>query len=229
MTAPIRINWTRNRILATVALFLGVLALAGNPERGSTVTLDTRELATVVGTTADHVTTGELADWIVRGAADYRLIDLRSDAEYATYHIPTAEAVPIERLLDHGLDRNEKIVLYSDGGIHAAQAWFLLKAQKYPGAYLLLGGLEAWKEEILYPVAPADADPTMQARFERAVQLSRFFGGSPRAASDAAPTALPAPAPAPTDAALQPPAARLTVPPTGKSPAPAPRKKKEGC
>jgi rhodanese-related sulfurtransferase len=220
-------RWTLRRALAAAALLLGVVAIAGNPYRGSSVRIDTQELATIVGSTVDHVTVQELADWIVQGRTDYRLIDLRSEAEFAAYHVPTAESVPIADLPGYGLRRNEKIVLYSEGGIHSAQAWFLLRAQKYPGAYILFGGLEAWKDEVLYPVAPAAGTPQERAAFERAAQVARFFGGGPRAASAAAAdsgglVAMPAMPALPSV---------KVAPPVGGAPAgAAPKKKrKEGC
>jgi len=82
----------------------------------------------------------------------------------------------------------------------------------------VLGGLEGWKDEVLYPALPAQASAVDRARFERAAALSRFFGGEPRAeggAVTAAPMALP----------------KLAVPaPAGAASPVAPRKKKkEGC
>jgi rhodanese-related sulfurtransferase len=223
-----RPQWTPNRALAAAALLLGVIAIAGNPYRGSTVRLDTQELATIVSTEVDHVTPQELADWIIQGRTDYRLIDLRTGKDFEGYHIPTAENVPVAQLPGYGLGRNDRVVLYSEGGIHSAQAWFLLKAQRYPGVYILLGGLEAWKDEVLYPVAPAAATPQMNAAFERDAQVARFFGGGPRAATAAADSgalmALPA-LPTTPGAGIAPPR-----PPAAGGPArPAAKKRKEGC
>jgi rhodanese-related sulfurtransferase len=213
-----------NRVLAFTALGLGVLALAGNPYQGHSVRVDAKDLATIVGAEVDHVTPGELAGWIIRGAADYRLIDLRAPAAYAQYHIPTAENVPIADLPDYPLGRNERIVLYSDGGIHSAQAWFLLKAERYPGAYILRGGLEAWNDEVLYPAPPLRPSPQESAAFERANAVSRFFGGTPRSAADSTVRAA-----APGFA--QPPAPAVTRAPAPTAAPAAPRKKakKEGC
>ena len=226
MAAPFRFKWTLRRSLAAAAFALGALAMAGNPVRGHVVTIDTQELATIVGGAVDHVSPSELADWIVRGAADYRLVDLRSEAEYAQYHIPTAENVPVAQLPDWGLARNERIVLYSEGGIHSAQAWMLMSAQGYKGVYILSGGLEGWKDEVVFPVAPASADPREVARFERAAQVARFFGGQPRAAG-----AADAGAPALTIATPVPAGAPVAAPggPARKSGPPMARKKKEGC
>ena len=209
---------TTNQKLAAAALALGALALFSAPHRGPVVTLDTRELALVVEKEVDHVTPPELAGWIVQGRSDYRLIDLRAESDYAAYHIPTAENVTVAALPEFPFLRTEKIVLYSDGGIHAAQAWMLMRAQGYRAVYTVLGGLEGWKDDVLYPALPAQASAADRARFERAAALSRFFGGAPRAEGGAA-------APAPMELP------RLAAPaPSGAATPVAPRKKKkEGC
>lgn len=210
---------TLNQKLAAIALVLGGLALFSQPHRGPFVKLDARELALVVEQEVDHVKPAELAAWIVEGRADYRLIDLRTADEFATYHIPTAENAQLPALADYPLLRNEKIVLYSEGGIHSAQAWLLLRAQGYDGVFTVLGGLDGWKDEVLFPVLPVEAGPPERAQFERAAALAQFFGGEARtdgsAATEAPATELP----------------KLMAPvATGPAVPAAPRrKKKEGC
>jgi rhodanese-related sulfurtransferase len=219
MTIPRR--WSSlslNQKLALAALLLGLGALLARPERGSRVTLDTRELATLIGQEGDHVTAGELAGWIVAGREDYRLIDLRSPKEYAEYHIPSAENLALAALPDSSLLANEKLVLYSEGGIHASQAWMLLRAKGFKHVYTLKGGLEQWKEDVLFPALAATATPQDRARFERAAAMARFFGGSPRTGGAEAAVAK-----APEMPKLEAPA-----PAAGPAPAPA-KKKKEGC
>ena len=172
-------RWTLKTRLAALALALGVLALFGSPQHGDTVTLNTRELAAIVESEIDHVTAEELANWIIQGRNDYRLLDVREPGAYAEYHIPTAESVQLTDLADYPLFRNEKIVVYSGGGMHSAQAWFLLRARGYAGSYILFYGLEEWKERILFPALPADATLVERADFERRSQMSLFFGGTP--------------------------------------------------
>jgi len=174
----------------------------------------------VVPRAGDHVTAGELAGWIVAGRADYRLIDLRSEGEYAEYHIPTAENVTLTLLPDASIGANEKVVLYSEGGIHASQAWMLMRAKGFKSVYALKGGLEQWKDEVLFPSLAENATPRERARFERAVALARFFGGSPRTGG----TQLAA-APTPEMPKVEAPAAPAA---TGAAASPK-RKKKEGC
>lgn len=173
-------RWTISHKLALLALVLGVFALLGTAEKSGTVQLDTQELARIVEGEVDHVDVEELADWIVQGRSDYRLLDVRASEEYARYHIPTAENVRLVELRDYPLYRNEKIVIYSDGGIHAAQAWFLLQAHGYVSSYILLGGLELWKDEVLFPALAEGADASARAAFEKRRSVSVFFGGQPR-------------------------------------------------
>jgi rhodanese-related sulfurtransferase len=212
---------TLNQKLGVFALALGALAVFANVAPGHTVKVNAKELLTSVGRAEDHVTPADLAAWIVEGRSDYRLIDIRDEKSFAEYHIPTAENVPLATVLDGALGRTDKIVLYGDGGIHAAQAWMVLRGRGFAQAYTLLEGLDAWKDEVLFPVMPQTASPEEQARFERAVQVAKLFGGQPRAAAapGSEPMALPTQALAP---AVAPP----NLPAGARG---GPRKKREGC
>ena len=148
-------------------------------------------------------------------------MDVRDEKAFAEYHIPTAENVPLATVTDGTLGRTDKIVLYGDGGIHAAQAWMVLKGRGFTRVYTLLEGLDAWKDDVLFPVMPQSPTPEQQAQFERSAQVAKFFGGQPRAAAapGAEPIALPTQAVAPA-----------VAPPTLPSGAGGgPKKKREGC
>jgi hypothetical protein len=219
---------TLNQKLAVAAVALGAVALFATPYPGSKVTLDARELALVVGTEADHVEAPELAAWIIESRADYRLVDLRTEAEFAQYHIPTAVNIPMNVLTDAGLGRQEKLVLYSEGGIHSAQAWMLLRAQGYTSVYMLKGGLDEWKDQVVFPVVADNPTPADRARDERLKSISAFFGGQPRSAGAVAAGAGATPSLAvPATPAMSKVAAPRS-PAGGVMPA-APKKKKEGC
>jgi len=201
--------------LAMIALLLGVGAIFGHITEGETLRIHPQELAAIVETEVDHVDVRELADWIMQSKTDYRLIDVRDPVSYAEYHIPTAENAGITNLVEYPLTRTEKIVLYSNDGLHSAQAWFLLKAKGYPGVYILFGGLRAWKDEILFPTLSSDALDEELATFEERRFVSDFFGGTPRTGStDAETTAVTMPK---VEAPLVTPAA------------PRKRRTKEGC
>jgi rhodanese-related sulfurtransferase len=216
-----------NQKLALAAVALGAVALFAAPYPGSKVTLDAKELALIVGTEADHVEAPELAAWIIEGRADYRLVDLRSQAEFEQYHIPTALNIPMNVLTDAGLGRQEKLVLYSEGGIHSAQAWMLLTAQGYKSVYMLKGGLGEWKDLVVFPVVADNPTPGERARDERLTSISAFFGGQPRSASAARAGAAAVAGAAPAAAPAMPNVAAPPSPAGGAKPAA--KKKKEGC
>jgi rhodanese-related sulfurtransferase len=200
---------TLNQRLGLAAVALGALAVFADVDRGPVLAFHEKDLLATIQQEADHVAPSDLAAWIIEGRRDYRLLDLRDEKAYGEYHVPTAESVPIEALRDAVLLPNEKLVLYSDGGIHAAQAWMLLRARGHRAAYTLRGGLDAWKETVLFPAAPADP---------RAVAVATFFGGAPRGGASGPAPALQAPVLPKVEAA----------PPPRAGAAPA-RRKKEGC
>ena len=218
---------TLHQTLALAAVLLGAAALFASPYPGSRVTLDAKALALVIGTEADHVEAPELAAWIIQGRADYRLIDLRSEAEFAKYHIPTAQNTPMNVLTDAGLGRQEKLVLYSEGGIHSAQAWMLLRAQGYASVYMLKGGLDEWTDQVVFPVVADNPTAAERTRDERRRSISAFFGGQPRSASAVAAGAAAMPGmAAPATPALP----KVVAPPTPAGGSkPAAKKRKEGC
>lgn len=212
------IQWTLNKRLAATALCLGFLALiAGNPHEGGRYEIDSRELSLIVDKGIDHVGALELADWIIQNKADYRLIDLRSEKEFNEYNIPTSENTTLTALETYPILRNEKIVLYSDGGIHSAQAWFLLRAKGYKGVYILRGGLEEWKDQILFPRIAENASKEELAAFERIKEISKFFGGTPQTGSNEAKS----------DVSIAMPKLEMKTP--AKQGTTARKKKKEGC
>jgi rhodanese-related sulfurtransferase len=188
------------RMLAAVAVVLALLAaVAGSPNRAtsrstSAASLDAASLAREIEHEEDHVTARELAEWIRADKPGLRVLDIRSDSEFATYHIPSAERMSLPEVASRAPAAGETLVLYSEGGAHAAQAWVLLRARGHEHVYFLRGGLLDWMEDVMNPIVSGDSAAHFSA-------LSRYFGGVPRAPSGA-PGATPMlPAPSPRDAA----------------------------
>jgi rhodanese-related sulfurtransferase len=176
--------------LALTALTLGLLALFGNPYRGETVTVATQDLAWSLQQ-AERLSAPDLADRLISGRTDHRILDLRSAEAYAEYHVPGAESAPVAHLADYPLYRNETVVLYGDDAVGTAQAWLLLQARGYRGAVLLDGGLDAWKERVLFPALPEGSAPEAVTR---AKAVAEHFGGQARVGGAAvrdAPVELP--------------------------------------
>lgn len=178
-------NLTTNIKLGLVALALGIIALfAGNPYGGSFINVNEKELALSTVSNSDKIKVVDLADWILKGKADFELVDLRSQEKFNEYSIPNAQCIPLVQLPESELLRNQKIIFYSDDDIAASQAWFMLKSKGYKGVYILDGGLNAWKEKVLFPKAPVNASMEELAHFEKMKEVSKYFGG--QAQTDAA-------------------------------------------
>ncbi len=168
-------SFSLNQRLAMLAGFLGFLALvAGNPFRDQKVTIGLKELARAIESENDHISADQLAEWIML-KSPVRVIDLRDSVSFATYHIPTAERIAMEELLEENTSKDGKLVIYSEGGIHAAQAWMLLKAKGHTNVYTLKGGLTIWKDDILFPVVSETASPEESVLFTRRKALSEYF------------------------------------------------------
>lgn len=138
------------RALAAIAIVAGVLAaVAGTPHRAQ---LDVASLAKSIEREEDHVTALELAAWIRDRKPGLRVIDLGTGATT----IPTAERMTLQALVTLPPRGNETLVLASDGGAHAAQAWVLLRARGHRNVYFLRGGVREWDEQVLHPSASTE-------------------------------------------------------------------------
>lgn len=170
------------RSLAAVALVLGALAaVVGTPApRGSSV--DIEALARAVEREDDHVTAVELATWIKDRKPGLRVIDVRPAADFERYHLPTAERMALDTLVSTSFENDETVVMYSDGGAHAAQAWVFLRARGHRQVYFLRGGLADWLDQVMNPAIAPGTPPDTRARV---VAISRYFGGTPHDETDA--------------------------------------------
>ncbi|MBK9099734.1 MAG: rhodanese-like domain-containing protein [bacterium] len=202
--------------LALVAIVLGLLAtIAGSPYSGSTIKVNAKDLALSTVNNSDKIEVLELADWIIKGKSDYTLVDLREEKDFNEYFIPTAYNIPMETLPEAGLLRNQKIILYCYDDLRAAQAWFILKSDNYRGVYILNGGLDKWKSEVLFPNLSADAGKEQIAEFEKIKEISKFFGGVPQTGAEET-----------VDKKTDLPTPQITTQPSITKPK---KKKREGC
>lgn len=154
-------------VLAGWAVMLGLLAaVAGSPEPRSGTRASLAMLASEIEHERDHVTALELAQWIREKRPGLRVIDVRPDSEYQLYHVPTAQRLPLARLATTSFRASETLVLYSEGGGHAAQGWVLLRTAGVRNVYFLRGGILEWMDNVMNPAASSD--------------LTRYFGGVAR-------------------------------------------------
>ncbi len=152
--------------LAIIAVLLGVVALfAGDPYGGTTIKVNPKDIALSTVKNSDKINPTDLADWIIQGKADYILVDLRSPEKFSEYTLPEAENIPLVELPNSDLLRNQKIILFADDEVAAAQGWFILKAKNYKSVYILEGGLNGWKDKVVFPKVPANPTKDELAKF----------------------------------------------------------------
>ena len=213
-------RWTSVRVLAAALLAAGLIAaVAGDPYRGSHLTVDAQALSLRAATGADSVEAVALANWIIQGRDDFTLVDLRSTKDFDEYHIPSAQNLPMASLTSSVLAHNQKIVLCGEDGTQTAKAWYLLQAEGYKDVYIVNGGMKAWHDQVLFPTKTPATDAQV---FDKLAQVARYFGGTPQVAG--APAAAAAIVPAmPAAPAIAAPAA-----PAGGGGGGA-HKRKEGC
>ena len=148
--------------------------------------IDVAELARVVADQEDHVSAVELASWIRARRPGLRVIDVRSASEFRAFHLPGAEHVPLEALAHARFAADDTVVLYSEVGVHGAQAWVFLRALGHRRVFFLRDGLHEWLDDVMSPTLAADASPEARAEFAAVAELSRWFGGTPRRLTDTA-------------------------------------------
>jgi rhodanese-related sulfurtransferase len=209
--------------LAIVAALLGILALfIANPTDDNKIYVNAKEMALSTVKDQDKIDVMTLADWLIKEKSDFTLVDLRNEKEYSEYNIPTSINIKMEDLLGSGLMRNQKILLYGIDDIASAQAWFVLKSSNYKGVYILSGGLNEWKNQILFPKLAINATTEQTTAFDKVKQISAYFGGTPQLATAEQTTSAAASIIKPTTPALP----KLSTPAVGGKTA---KKKKEGC
>lgn len=166
------------RVLGGLAAMLAVLALlAGSPApRGLG---DVGALAEDIAAERDHIDAIELARWIRDGRPGLVVLDVRGDSAHAAFSIPGARAITVPEVAARPLPPDETLVLYSEGGAHAAQAWVLLRARGAREVYYLRGGLFEWVNQVLEARLPDGADDAAREAFRDVAELSRWFGGTP--------------------------------------------------
>lgn len=210
--------------LAIITVLLGVIALfAGDPYNGTSVKVNVKDIALSTVKESDKINPSDLADWIIQGKADYVLVDLRTQDKYAEYTLPEAENIPIVELPNSDLLRNQKIILFSDDEVAAAQGWFILKSKKYNSVYILEGGLNGWKDKVVFPKVPANPTKDELAKLEKLRVVAQYFGGD--LVAETSSTEIKTEVKLPNSTVVP----QSTQPTTGSKVTAPKKKKREGC
>jgi len=139
-------------------LLIGLILAFSPVNKSSNSNESAVELAKQIASKEDHISAEELGHLIIDKDPDFLVIDVRSEEDYNKFHIKPSLNIPLEKLLEQEildeLDDEILIVLYSNGGTHAAQAWVLLQQQGFENSTVLLGGLNYWVDVYTNPEPP---------------------------------------------------------------------------
>jgi rhodanese-related sulfurtransferase len=128
----------------------------------------------------DNISPLDLADRIVRQDAALRVVDVRPRPSFDQFHVPGATRMTLDDLRRQAIPLGAQIVLYADDDDRAMRSAQLLRTRGYVNVVVLREGISAWISRVLEPRLARDATALERAEFDRAAQLSRFFGGLPQ-------------------------------------------------
>ncbi|HTO06797.1 MAG TPA: rhodanese-like domain-containing protein [Myxococcota bacterium] len=98
------------------------------------------------------ISSAELAQQIQSGHAPI-VLDVRSEEEFRSGHIPGARNVPIDQLEGQlatlGIAKSDEVVVHCERGARAAKAEALLDAAGYQHVVDLQGHMKGWRESGL--------------------------------------------------------------------------------
>jgi 3-mercaptopyruvate sulfurtransferase SseA len=90
------------------------------------------------------------------------------------------------------------VVLYTNGGTHAAQAWVLLQQEGFKNTAVLLGGLNYWVDVYSNPNPPEGVHADSEIfDYQFKVSAGKYFMGNVEAKDKASETVKPAKIPIP--------------------------------
>ncbi len=146
----------------SVALLLGAAALFAVPAPDATVAAGSpagagaeQALLAAVDAAEDHVEPEELADRLLAGDTGLLVVDVRPPDEYAAFHIRGASNIVLPDLPAALAAHREtsRIVLYSNGMTHPAQARDALHRIGHRNVFILTDGLDGFVRRCLKPVS----------------------------------------------------------------------------
>jgi rhodanese-related sulfurtransferase len=97
--------------------------------------------------TADDGISASDAATLIKRQKDLQLIDVRTEGEYATGHLPGAKLIPVQEIGDRvaEIDKHKPVLLYCRTGHRSAIALRILEDSGFTRAKHIAGGINAWK------------------------------------------------------------------------------------
>lgn len=163
-----------NYILALLAVLGGLTAaFTSHSVKNDLYPTWQTESERIKGGKVDYISAAYLADQLYHKDQGIVLLDVRAEADYEAYHIPSA--LPYD---NGGAERDGKKLTFIVYGLESdAEAHKL--SDELPGkVYVLKNGLEAWRSLVLFPDF-AQYKVRNEEALDHIIRRSKYFGGSP--------------------------------------------------
>jgi rhodanese-related sulfurtransferase len=169
-------------ILASILIILagGLLLL---PDMNRSEEMPPELLLKEINDPARYVTADLVAERLINEDPAILLVDVRSPEESNAFTLPGSVNIPLVEIddpewRDYLAQDYMDVVFYSNGDIHADQAWILCTRQGYKNLYVMAGGLNRWFTDIMQPeVPPATAASEEFDRYAFRKAASAYFSG----------------------------------------------------
>lgn len=198
--------------LAFVIIPLGLIIAAVPADKTKHFKLTADELLQEAGAGVQFISPDVVADMLVQKDPSLRLVDVRTPEEFEAYSLPGAVNIPLSSILSEEytdmLNQDAYMnVFYSNGSVHANQAWMITRQLGYENNFVLEGGLNYWFGNILSATAPAQTSPSEEfAKYDFRKSAAAALGGGSVVSSEGAAPAVTAKKPPVTSKAKKKPA-----------------------
>ncbi len=170
-------------LLALFIIPLGMIIAAVPQNKTHPYKLSASQMLEEATRSSQFLSPDGVADMLVQKDPNLQLIDVRTPDEFMKYSLPGAINIPLTDLLSDEfreiLDQDIKMnVFYSNGTLHANEAWMITTQLGYKNNYILQGGLNYWAETIMNPTAPGSTNPDEElAKYDFRKGASMALGG----------------------------------------------------
>lgn len=169
------------QLLSVVLVMLGTIAAILPSKSDKYHQFSKEELDLEASKEMYYVSVDELAHLIISGDPSIQLIDIREKADTM---LTRAINIPVDSIMSptyEGLlyQRVKKTVLYSDDTESVLPVWKQLKYAGYPNVYILRGGMQAWKKDMLDPEFPGLSAPQVAIdQYNQRMAARLYFTGA---------------------------------------------------
>jgi thiosulfate/3-mercaptopyruvate sulfurtransferase len=165
-------------VIAAVAVFI-LPSEPGGQRVAMAAGTSEQALLEAVEAAEDHMEPEQLAEAMLQGEEGLVVVDVRPSDEYAAFHLRGAVNVTLPELIDYlaPYKNRGRIVLYSNGMTHPAQARDALARLGYQNVFMLTDGLQGFLDRCLMPVS-LRPDPLAEPQAARVRAWRGYFLGA---------------------------------------------------